>query len=219
MRKLNDKIGSVPFRHHSLRSGKNSITSTIATHENLARALLLISGRGWAMIKNTIVLFLVICTWANAELFEHGGGVVATELDQAISDLEAQIQFIPPEVQVLLAQQLKVSDQRLHRIIARLEGMSGQWIQTEGQECNQVCNRIGKVNAPSIEGALCVSGERRVASARNRIQYTKGTWGEECRSITTNGSCAASSHNRYCYAPGQKHDTDKTDITVGCFCR
>lgn len=149
----------------------------------------------------------------------HGGGFSLTsDLDASLNDIASQVDYLPPQLQEIALQSLLGSDAKLHSIIARLESCRGKWVQTNSVDCTTVCRGLGLNNAPSPEGALCVSGEQRVASANGKISYTHGTWGTGCVG-TAPGQCPQSSVGAFCYAPGQKRDNDRTDRTVGCFCR
>ncbi len=93
----------------------------------------------------------------------------------------------------------------------------GRWYQANSLECTSYCQGIGKQNVPAPDGtnAKCVSGEQRAPSAMGVITMTYGCWGS-CSQANANHS---SSTSGFCYAPGQKHDYDSTDRTVGCYCR
>ncbi len=90
----------------------------------------------------------------------------------------------------------------------------GRWIQTNGGECNSVCASVGMRSALSREGAQCVSGENRAASAIGSISFQNGCW----PNCSGQMSSSAVSVGRMCYSPGQKRDNDRTDVTMGCFC-
>lgn len=90
----------------------------------------------------------------------------------------------------------------------------GGWYQADNEACSMVCSRLGKVNSPSPEGMLCVSGENRATSAVGVINYTRGCW-IDCTPNNTTGSTSVGGS---CYHPSQKRDWDRTDRTMGCFC-
>lgn len=92
----------------------------------------------------------------------------------------------------------------------------GQWYQANAKSCPTFCSGLGKTNTTSPDGARCVSGEMRPASAvAAGITFTYGCW-SSCAPMT--GAVNSSSVGSYCYVPGQKQDGDGTDLTVGCFC-
>jgi hypothetical protein len=94
----------------------------------------------------------------------------------------------------------------------------GRWVATDGVDCTVRCAQLGGLNLPSVpEEAYCMSGEVRVASGiAAGIPFPHG-----CPSgcVPATGLIRSQSHGKFCYRPGQKKDNDKTDITVGCFCR
>lgn len=90
----------------------------------------------------------------------------------------------------------------------------GRWIPTNGGECNAVCAGAGMRSSLSREGAQCVSGENRAASAVGVIAFQNGCW----PNCSPQSPSAAVSVGRMCYSPGQKRDNDRTDVTMGCFC-
>ncbi len=148
-----------------------------------------------------------------------GGGAIGItgDLDAVISDIDSQVDSLPPQIREVAVELLKQSDARLHAVIAKMDSFRGRWIQTNSQDCTTVCRSIGLNNAPSPEGALCVSGEHRVNSAIGKIVYNNGTWGSGC--VGGINQCPSASSGAFCYGPGQKHDNDRTDRTAGCFCR
>jgi len=92
----------------------------------------------------------------------------------------------------------------------------GQWYQANAKNCPTFCAGLGKTNTTSPEGARCISGEMRPASAvAAGIKFTYGCW-SSCAPMT--GTVNSSSDGNYCYTPNQKRDGDGTDLTVGCFC-
>lgn len=95
-------------------------------------------------------------------------------------------------------------------------GGSGAWYNAPFQECSYFCRSIGGFNSLSPDGFGCTSGEERPQSAIGIINYTPtGCW-HDCR--FPEGRPGAISIGYRCYAPGQKRDNDRTDMTVGCFC-
>jgi hypothetical protein len=91
----------------------------------------------------------------------------------------------------------------------------GRWVQTDGQSCQDVCRRQGMAAAKDPGGASCVSGEARPTSAIGQVSFVKGCWG----ACTPMGDIQTESVGPFCYHAGQKRDADKTDRTVGCYCR
>lgn len=95
-------------------------------------------------------------------------------------------------------------------------GATGKWYQADSAHCPTHCSGLGLTNGAGPEGAHCMSGEVRSASGiAQGITFTYGCWGP----CTPMGKHTATSTGKYCYKPGQKQDGDKTDLTVGCFCR
>ena len=93
----------------------------------------------------------------------------------------------------------------------------GHWYQANLQECNAHGASLGKANTPSTEGARCMSGETRPPSGiAQGITFAYGCW-PNCAGQP--GVIESSSSGGFCYHTGQKKDGDKTDRTVGCFCR
>ncbi len=117
-----------------------------------------------------------------------------------------------------LADKIDRVAEKLSRIADRLSHDGGGddcgWFQANAMECVSFCRSRGMINALSPEGAQCVSGESQALSAVGKIVYTYGTWGGGPQA-----SISSQSNGAYCYRPGQKKDNDRTDITVGCFCR
>lgn len=98
----------------------------------------------------------------------------------------------------------------------QVDGLAGQWIQADTVFCPTACSLISAVNVASSDGAYCASGEVRPVSAiAAGIKFTFGCTG----GCVAGAPPGAQSSGPYCYLPGQKHDADKTDRTVGCFCR
>ena len=99
-------------------------------------------------------------------------------------------------------------------VIRRAGG--GMWYNAPAQECVAFCRAIASENVPSPDGFSCTSGEERPGSAIGPINYAPtGCW-HDCR--LPEGRAGAVSVGPRCYAPGQKRDNDRTDITVGCYC-
>jgi hypothetical protein len=99
-------------------------------------------------------------------------------------------------------------------VIQRVGG--GAWYNAPSQECGSFCRAIASVNIPSPDGFNCTSGEERPQSAIGVVNFAPtGCW-HDCRE--PEGRPGATSVGPRCYAPGQKRDNDRTDITLGCFC-
>lgn len=113
-----------------------------------------------------------------------------------------------------VSQQLRQIEYQLNHIGPGPVGKIG-WYPVNGQECYSYCQSIGLFSGVSVEGAQCVSGENRAASAIGKIAFTHGCW-PDCSAQTVS---RAVSVGGYCYNPAQSKDNDRTDITVGCFCR
>lgn len=91
-----------------------------------------------------------------------------------------------------------------------------KWVQlaSNGEPIAQTCARAGMDPAPQPN---CASGERRPAgnddtADTDRINYKYGVWGG------TN-NVGGSAFGIYCYSPKQKHDSDRTDISVSYRCQ
>lgn len=138
-------------------------------------------------------------------------------LDQNIRSLENQLYTIPAYKRPQVVRRLDYAVRDIQRIQQELQGpgqMEG-WYAAAAQSCANYCQSIGMYTAVSPEGAQCVSGENHAASAVGVVPFVYG-----CTS-----DCAPQAYNnavsvgQYCYKPGQKQDNDRTDITVGCYCR
>ncbi len=93
--------------------------------------------------------------------------------------------------------------------------LDGQWVPTDGKSCDSVCRSRGMAAGKDAAGASCVSGEARPASAAGLVPFSKGCWG----GCEAQGNIQTDTLGPFCYRPGQKKDADKTDMTVGCFCK
>lgn len=93
----------------------------------------------------------------------------------------------------------------------------GAWFDAYLQDCNTFCGSIGRANVASPDGYKCTSGEERPWSAINAgVNYgPTGCW-HTCS--LPEGRAGAVSVGPFCYTSGQKHDNDRTDLTVGCYC-
>lgn len=150
---------------------------------------------------------------------------------------------LPPQVQRALSQiedstlVLKrnaehLGDGQSNRVLIRLRGVrasikqiiddlkapstpQGQWFSAIGQQCNTFCARVGLRSTVSADGAQCASGEIRPFSAAGKINYAYGCW----KGCAPQANTQSVSIGQFCYSPSSKHDNDRTDITVGCYCR
>jgi hypothetical protein len=94
----------------------------------------------------------------------------------------------------------------------------GKWYQVDSVHCPTYCTNMGRKNVKGPEGATCMSGECRSKSGVDQgIKFLYGCSGDG--TCSPQGYHEAVSVNQYCYKPTQKQDDDKTDLTVGCFCR
>jgi hypothetical protein len=94
----------------------------------------------------------------------------------------------------------------------------GSWYPTIGKTCLEFCPNVGRVTAASPDGAFCASGETRPQSIVDTLGvgvFYYGCW-PNCGLNNANG---AANDGIFCYVPGQKKDRDKTDKTVGCYCK
>jgi hypothetical protein len=95
---------------------------------------------------------------------------------------------------------------------------NGAWVQADEDYCPDLCGWMGKVNVPSPEGSLCMSGEVRPASGvAAKILFLYGCSPPDCHGMPS--PLNSFSDMGYCYLPGQPIDDNLTDLTVGCFCR
>ncbi len=100
----------------------------------------------------------------------------------------------------------------------------------KGTRCSAVCSALGLVLAPAPgTNSKCASGEVRPTGSITATvagapvlaagDFFYGTWGTVDQNGEWKGAIGSTESGDYCYASGQKHDTDKTDITVGCYCQ
>lgn len=95
------------------------------------------------------------------------------------------------------------------------------WIQVNGEDCADTCALFGYRNANGPYGNACTSGEVLDPSVE-RVDYLNGCW-PDCRS--TGRVESARSDGAYCYGVDrlsgrdQDRDDDRTDVTMGCYCR
>lgn len=95
---------------------------------------------------------------------------------------------------------------------------SEKWVQTNGSSCVSVCQGQGYVSATDKTGASCSSGEIVPNSARGVIDYRNGC--KPNRTCSGQGPVnGAASEGGFCYGPGQAKNNEKTDVTMGCYCR
>ena len=159
-----------------------------------------------------------VFAYADAVIIDASPQALIRMMEDTTEILAATADQIPRPQKRRVAQQLERVIDRLERIadeLARDGGQTfGNWFQANNQECVSFCRAQGMTNAFSPEGALCVSGEAQARSAVGKIAYSYGTWGGGPQP-----ALASQSSGGYCYTPGQKRDNDRTDRTVGCFCR
>jgi len=153
-------------------------------------------------------------------------GAISPMISKALSDLEISANTIhrsagalPYHDRMNVARRVRAVVDLLEDALFELESDDpiidfGQWVQTNGGECNSVCASAGMRSALSREGAQCVSGENRAASAVGIIAFQNGCW-PNCSPQSPNVAVSA---GRMCYSPGQKRDNDRTDVTMGCYC-
>lgn len=168
---------------------------------------------------------LALCSFVTAKAEIIGGfdpqGLVNV-IEQSSDQLERVANDVPDFQRRRIANQLDRVINQLERVQRELShgggggggGFGGGWFQADAQECVSFCRARGMMNAISPDGAQCVSGEAQAQSAVGRIVYSYGTWG-----AVPVGMTSTQSSGPYCYKPGQKKDNDRSDITVGCFCR
>lgn len=95
---------------------------------------------------------------------------------------------------------------------------SEKWVQTNGSSCGSVCQGQGYVSATDKTGASCSSGEIVPQSARGVIDFRNGC--KPNRACSGQGPInGAASEGGFCYGPGQAKNNEKTDVTMGCYCR
>jgi hypothetical protein len=100
---------------------------------------------------------------------------------------------------------------------AEIAAAKGNWFQADRKNCKTFCPTIGRVNRAAPSGDFCSSGEVIPRSAHGVISYTFGTWPH---SRPHHYGRISKSEGQWCYqtTPRQKHDYDRTDKTVGCYC-
>jgi hypothetical protein len=182
----------------------------------------LFGGRRTGILGKAIILaILATPTFASADSIIIGGGESVAEIaaiHESLSQLEQNSEHLSQGERRLLIEGLDQILLRIRDLKQQLRRGGGHvgfggWMQVNGKDCTQTCRASGLVVGLSPEGASCTSGEVRPVSARlSGIQYLHGTWGQETDHVQS------SSSGRFCYAPGQKRDNDRTDVTVGCFC-
>jgi len=167
---------------------------------------------------------LALCSFVTAQAEIIGGfdpQSLVNVIEQSTDQLQRQANDVPDFQRRRLANQIDRVVNQLQRVSRELNQGGGGgghfgagWFQANAQECVSFCRSQGMFNAISPEGAQCVSGENQAMSAVGRIVYTYGTWGGGPQH-----QLSAQSNGGYCYKPGQGRDNDRTDLTVGCFCR
>ena len=147
-----------------------------------------------------------------------------TRVTRAVKQLKNSAHYVQPSQQNIKNILKAIED--LEYVLEELDGFyppppppppirRGKWVQANNQACQAVCAAVGLESGLSPEGAQCASGETRAASSFNKISYVHGCW----PNCAPNPHSKASSVGGSCYEPGQKKDWDRTDITVGCFCK
>lgn len=93
--------------------------------------------------------------------------------------------------------------------------LDGGWYQVTGANCPNYCKTLGLINRPSAEGCYCASGENIPSSAVGIINYRYGTWPNSNPHLDPANQMSFGGN---CYGSSQKHDGDRTDVTMGCYC-
>ncbi len=95
--------------------------------------------------------------------------------------------------------------------------IEGGWFNAYTQECDAFCSGIGKANVASLAGYKCASVEARLQASIGILNFSgaSGCW----HSCSAPEGRPASSGGIWCWASGQKRDYDRTDKTVGCYCK
>lgn len=162
-----------------------------------------------------------------------GANTLLAETDSLTPQVAQALQNLDNNLSYLQSQTFTINSEndrkyviwRLEQLTSTLQAVSQElslqappaaWYPVNGHDCLNYCQSIGRISGMSKEGAQCVSGENRAASALAVIPFTYGCFPSHCSPEHTS---KAVSMGGYCYKPGQKHDNDRTDITVGCFCR
>ncbi len=160
----------------------------------------------------------------------HAGPIITpVDAEQTIEAIEMNARLlralkdsIPDHRRRALANKVNRLSGDLERIAEEIENGGGggfhfgEWLPANGQECTSFCRSRGMETAVSAEGAQCMSGENHAASGMGIIPMVNGCWPSSCLPDLNVPSVSV---GRFCYKPGQKRDNDRTDITVGCFCR
>jgi hypothetical protein len=173
------------------------------------------------MRKLSILFLAVVAVGAQAVLPPHIAQSL-NQLEQSSNQVHRNAGNVPRPDRRRVAARVESTIELLQDALYELEhgggggggGGFGQFYQVNGQECTQFCASQGLRLGVSPEGAQCVSGENRAASAIGQIAFVNGCWPNCSGEAFSN----AMSDGRFCYKPGQKRDNDRTDVTVGCFC-
>lgn len=162
------------------------------------------------------VLCLVVATWSTTSAADHGNyETVLRGVESGASVLERDASSVPSHERLRTIRRLRRVIDTLEFAIEELEHVSvAGWQSAVGQECYTFCQSQGLSSKRSPEGAQCVSGENRAASAVGVVTFVHGCWPNCAPEPVSN----AVSVGGYCFKPGQKQDKDRTDITVGCYC-
>lgn len=140
------------------------------------------------------------------------------EISESLVFIRQSINAIPVFNRKLVSTRLNNLSARAEQLADDIDALSGYqegWYPTNGQSCQAVCSAQRLTSSRSPEGAECVSGENKAPSAEGTISYVHGCW-PNCNPYLFGQT---TSYGAFCYAPNQKRDNDRTDITVGCFCK
>lgn len=123
----------------------------------------------------------------------------------------------PPPPRVAKAQWV----QRLPMSVPPRGGGVGVPRSMAGESHAAACGRRGMIPATPDYGLICQSGELRAngkdtpqTSGAASIRYMYETWGDY-----THAATQGTPYGDYCYAMGQKHDSDPGDLTVAYLCK
>lgn len=159
-----------------------------------------------------------------APLLAAAGCVFQPGAPQPIDDADAAVAPSPPDLAVAPDLAVRPPDLVVLFDLAVPPDLvvPGRWYQADSAHCPDFCAKYAMTNVPGPDGASCESGETRSASAiAAGIRFTYGCW-SDCSAQPAHAATTVvrpGLGGGYCYAPGQNHDWDDTDRTVGCFCR
>ena len=95
------------------------------------------------------------------------------------------------------------------------------WIPAWDVSCNTACSEIGMTAGANEFGQECTSGEVQIREAVEELGagiFIEGCWNVVCGTEVRPDTTQTFPIGNYCYHPGEKQDSDATDITAACYC-